>query len=60
MPYTIEAKCPCCGKEANGKDEIDNLFGWRVVNGKTIPQSYCYACRGAGCKAGESCKVTGK
>jgi len=57
MPYTIEARCPCCGKYAGSYDEIELLFGWREVNGKTIPQSYCRACRSARCKAGEPCRV---
>lgn len=45
MPNTIHAKCPQCEKEAHGKDKIDELFGWRVVNGKTVPQSWCRECR---------------
>jgi hypothetical protein len=56
MPNKVWAQCPCCKKEANGKEEIDIKFGWRDTN-KTVPQSYCYACRGAGCKAGEPCKA---
>lgn len=57
MPYTITAECPCCGKVADGVDEIEEKFGWRVPNDKTIPQSYCRECRSAGCKADEPCKV---
>ncbi len=57
MPYTIKAKCPCCNKEADGLKEIDEKFGWRIPNDKTIPQSYCRKCRAAHCKAGEPCKV---
>ena len=57
MPYTIRAECPCCGKKADGLAEIENLFGWRVPNDKTIPQSYCRECRNEQCKAGKSCKV---
>lgn len=45
MSNVIKAECPHCGKKANNKDEIDKLFGWRVVNGKTVPQSWCYECR---------------
>ena len=26
MPYTIEAKCPCCGKTASGLEEIEEIF----------------------------------
>lgn len=58
MPYTIKAQCPCCKCEANGVKEISKIFGWRdMENGETIPQSYCNACRGAKCVAGEACKV---
>ena len=54
MSYTIKAKCECCGTEANGKDELEELFGWRRINNdKTIPQSYCRKCRSARCKKGE-------
>lgn len=45
MSNTIVANCPKCKKSAKGKDEIDNLFGWRKVNNKTVPQSQCYDCR---------------
>ena len=45
MPYKVKAKCPHCKKTANGKDELEKLFGWRKVKGKTIPQSYCRVCR---------------
>ena len=57
MPYRIEAECPCCHKTADGIDEIEEKFGWRVQNDKTIPQSYCRECRAAHCKAGEPCKA---
>lgn len=58
MPYKINATCPCCNKQANGYDEITEKFGWRTMeNGKKIPQSYCRACRKAGCVASEPCKV---
>lgn len=45
MPNTVKAECPNCGKTANGKGEIEQLFGWRTVNGKEVPQSWCYECR---------------
>lgn len=58
MPYNINAECPCCGKRAKGVDEIERLFGWRTPKGReTIPESYCKACRSAGCKKGEPCKA---
>ena len=63
MANKVWAKCPCCDKIANGKGEIDSKFGWRTVNNKEVPQSYCYACRNAGCKdrpKGAPCLVTGK
>lgn len=63
MSNEVWAKCPCCEKTANGKDAIDSQFGWRTVNGKTVPQSYCYNCRNAGCEkraSGAPCLVTGK
>jgi len=45
MPYIIKAKCPKCGKEVNGYDEIEEKFGWRIVNGRKVPQSHCRKCR---------------
>ena len=58
MPYGEYAECPCCKKIAMGKNEIENFFGYRNMgDGRNIPQSYCKACRAAGCKAGEPCKV---
>lgn len=45
MANKIYAQCPQCKKEANKKREIDELFGWRVVNGEEVPQSWCYECR---------------
>lgn len=53
MGYKIEATCPCCGKKAEGKDQIEEFFGWRRINDdKTIPQSYCRTCRNAKCAKG--------
>jgi hypothetical protein len=46
MPYTVESVCPNCGKKAKGKDKLEELFRWRKIDKKkTIPQSYCRACR---------------
>ena len=45
MPYKIWAKCEHCGHEANGKDDLEEDFGWRNVNGKSIPQAWCRKCR---------------
>lgn len=34
--------CPQCGKQAEGEDQIDDLFGWRYED---TPQSWCKECR---------------
>lgn len=58
MPYGEYAECPCCKKIAKGNDEIEELFGYRKKkDGSEFPQSYCRACRLAGCEAGKPCKV---
>ena len=58
MPYEIYAECPCCGKSADGINEIEETFGFRTMtDDEKIPQSYCRACRSARCKAGEPCKA---
>ena len=53
MPNTIAAKCPCCGVEAIGLDELDKIFGKRQMDGKTWVQSYCRRCRARQCTPGE-------
>jgi len=55
MPYTeTTAECPCCGKKAKTKDEIETLFGYRNMgDGRHIPQSYCRECREKGCTVTE-------
>jgi len=45
MPYTMIAKCPRCNKTAKGFEKIEEVFGWRIINDKKIPQSYCRLCR---------------
>ena len=45
MPYEIWVKCPKCGIEKKTLDDMEKFFGTRTVNGKTIPQSHCRACR---------------
>lgn len=58
MPYGTYAECPCCRKVAKGEQEIEEKFGYRnMENGDCIPQSYCRACRSAGCKSGYPCRV---
>ena len=45
MPYTLFVECPKCGTQAFSIEEIESKFGFRTVNGKKIPQSYCTKCR---------------
>lgn len=38
MPYGEYAQCPCCGKTAYGKAEIEKEFGYRNMgDGRYIP-----------------------
>jgi len=39
------ARCPNCGKIANGRDQVKNLFGIRDNDGYTMVQSWCKECR---------------
>ena len=41
----IEAKCPRCTLESSGDEEIEAKFGFRTVQEKIIPQSWCRRCR---------------
>lgn len=41
----VYAVCPRCGKRAATKDELERMFGWRVINGTVCPQSWCVQCR---------------
>ena len=43
MPHGEWATCPNCGKTAIGKEEIEEVFGYRYDG--TIPQSWCKECR---------------
>ena len=43
MPHGDYAECPQCGVTAYGKEEIEEVFGYRY-NG-AIPQSWCRECR---------------
>lgn len=45
VPTYISAACPKCKKTAQTKEAIEEFFGWRVVNARTIPQSWCRECR---------------
>lgn len=40
------AECPNCGKVAYGREEIEELFGYRYDGKK--PQSWCRECRSSG------------
>ena len=54
MQSLSQANCPCrgCGKVANDVEEVEKLFGLRVMGGgDTIVQSYCRNCRSLRCKA---------
>ena len=46
MPHGEYAECPQCGVTAHGKDEIEEIFGYRY--GGTMPQSWCRECRSKG------------
>lgn len=46
MPHYEIAICPHCGKQACGKDNIEELFGYRYDG--TVPQSWCRECRSSG------------
>jgi len=38
-------ECPKCKRKADGKEEIEKYFGFRKMNGKSVPQSQCKKCR---------------
>jgi len=37
--------CPKCNINTKGKQNIEEIFGYRKCSGKVIPQSYCRKCR---------------
>jgi len=39
------ARCPKCEKTANGVEQVEQLFGFRMMNGKKVVQSQCKKCR---------------
>ncbi len=39
------AKCPKCNRTATSRQEIEEKFGFRNVDGMTRPQSWCRECR---------------
>jgi len=40
-----DANCPRCKLEAKGDKEIEAKFGFRMIQGKVISQSWCKQCR---------------
>jgi len=38
-------KCPECGVEASGIDDINKVFGFKIVKGDLVPYSECRDCR---------------
>ena len=43
----IKKSCPNCNETIASNDrEMEECFGYRTTNGKTIPQSWCRECRG--------------
>lgn len=46
MPHYEIAICSHGGKQACGKDKIEELFGYRYDG--TMPQSWCRECRSSG------------
>ncbi len=43
----VYAVCPQCGQKAATKGELEQMFGWRVLNGTVRPQAWCRNCRSA-------------
>ena len=41
----VSAKCPLCHKEAGSRGEVEQLFGYRNVDGFVRVQSWCRDCR---------------
>ncbi len=41
----VKAKCPLCQKEANGREQVNRLFGYRNMDGFVRVQSWCKDCR---------------
>jgi phage N-6-adenine-methyltransferase len=40
--------CPRCPASAEGREAVEAVFGFRRLNGKVIPQSWCRKCRAGG------------
>ena len=45
MSSVYLAECPHCPNKAETRTQVKDLFGWRTVNNKVIPQSNCKSCR---------------
>ena len=41
----IKTSCPRCALEAQGNEEIEGKFGFRITHETSIPQSWCRRCR---------------
>ena len=41
----ISTTCPKCHVFADGRKQVEKIFGFRKSNGKIIPQSHCKKCR---------------
>jgi superfamily II DNA or RNA helicase/tetratricopeptide (TPR) repeat protein len=52
---TYEKSCPKCGITALGSEQINELFGYRNMDGQLRPQSYCRHCRSEERKTTTSC-----
>jgi phage N-6-adenine-methyltransferase len=48
MAPPIEGQCPQCEAVAVGRAAVETTFGFRKLRGRTIPQSWCRACRSRG------------
>jgi len=45
MTKDMIVECPKCKIKASTDEGIEEKFGWRKTDGKTIPQSWCRRCR---------------
>lgn len=56
MPHGEYAECPNCHITAYGKEEIEEIFGYRYDG--TKPQSYCKNCRAEERRNSKGCAYT--
>lgn len=50
----MEKKCPKCGAEG----EVEEVFGYRIINQKKFVQSWCRICRNRGSNSAATYKLT--